>query len=129
MDHTLVEPASMALLLLAVPMILNLFTIIKSRSKFLFYAMMISTSAGLAIGTFLYGPVSEPIRVSRWIVLSLDRPAWLFVILVYLCWSITLLYCMGYLSSHISQKAETFHRFLSATLGLSIAAGMRYIQV
>lgn len=85
---------------------------------------MISSTAGMAVGTFYYGPVAGPIRISNWIVFSLDAPSWIFVILIYLCWSMTLVYCMGYISAQFSTEAETFHRFMSATLALSIGAGM-----
>ncbi|MEZ6139029.1 MAG: proton-conducting transporter membrane subunit [Zavarzinella sp.] len=124
MLKSIVEPASLALLLLAWPLLLNLFSIVKAKSRSLFYTITIGSSAGLALVTFIYGPVAEPIRISRWIAFSLDTPSWIFVILVYLCWSITLIYCMGYVSNQFASKAETFHRFMSATLGLSIGAGM-----
>jgi multicomponent Na+:H+ antiporter subunit D len=124
MVRSMIEPASMALLLLAWPLILNLLTIIKPQSKYTFYSIMIGSTAAMALATFCYGPVSGSIRISNWIVFSLDTPSWLFVILIYLCWSMTLVYCMGYVAAHFSTQAEEFHRFMSATLALSIGAGM-----
>ncbi|MGL4514842.1 MAG: proton-conducting transporter membrane subunit [Lacipirellulaceae bacterium] len=120
----MLEPASMALLVLVWPLVLNLLSIVKTRSTYTFYALMISSTAGVALGTFLYGPVSGSIRISNWIAFSLDTPSWVFVILIYLCWSMTLVYCMGYVRAHFATKAETFHRFMCATLALSIGAGM-----
>jgi multicomponent Na+:H+ antiporter subunit D len=124
MNIPTIEPASMALLLLAWPLILNLLTIIRPKSKYTFYSIMIGSTAGMALGTFCYGPVPGSIHISNWIVFSLDTSSWLFVILIYLCWSMTLVYCMGYVAAQFSEKAETFHRFMSATLALSIGAGM-----
>ncbi|MDX1964738.1 MAG: proton-conducting transporter membrane subunit [Pirellulales bacterium] len=120
----MIEPASMALLLLSWPIALNLLSIIKTKSKRTFYTISIGSTTGMALATFFYGPVTEPIRISNWVVFSLDKPSWLFIILIYMCWAMTLVYCMGYISAQFSQKAETFHRFMSATLGLSIGAGM-----
>lgn len=124
MNDAMIEPASMALLLLAWPLVLNLLTIIKPKSKYLFYSIMILSTAGTAVGAFCYGPVTGSIRISRWIAFSLDTSSWVFVILIYLCWSMTLVYCMGYVAAQFAEKAETFHRFMSATLALSIGAGM-----
>ena len=124
MDMSTLDPASMALLLLAWPLVLNLLTIIKPRSKGVFYSIMISSTGGMALATFCYGPVSGPIRISNWVAFSLDTSSWIFVILIYLCWSMTLVYSMGYIAAQFSTKAETYHRFLSATLALSIGAGM-----
>jgi multicomponent Na+:H+ antiporter subunit D len=123
-DTSLIEPASMALLLLTWPLVLNLITIIKPESKAAFYTLMIGSAAGLAVATFCYGPVTGSIRISNWVAFSLDRSSWIFVILIYLCWSMTLVYSIGYLSVHFREKADTFHRFMSATLSLSIGAGM-----
>jgi multicomponent Na+:H+ antiporter subunit D len=119
-----IEPASMALLLLAWPLVLNLLTIIKPKTKSTFYSIMIGSTFGMALATFCYGPVSGSIPISNWVAFSLDTPSWIFVILIYLCWSMTLVYSMGYLSTQLATKAETFHRFMSATLALSIGAGM-----
>lgn len=124
MTNSRIDPASMALLLIAWPLLLNLFSIIKTKSRSLFYSVMIGSTVGLALATVSYGPVKEPIRISSWIVFSLDSPSWVFVILIYLCWSATIVYCMGYVSAHFSTKGETFHRFMSSTLALSIGAGM-----
>ncbi len=124
MDSSTVEPASMVLLLLAWPLVQNLLTIIKPKSKYTFYSIMIGSTGGMALGTFCYGPVSGPIRISNWLAFSLDTSSWSFVILIYLCWSLTLVYSMGYVAAHFATKAETFHRFMSATLALSVGAGM-----
>lgn len=124
MNMPTIEPASMALLLLAWPLILNLLTIIKPKSKYTFYAIMIGSTSAMALATFYYGPVSGSIRISNWIVFSLDTSSWIFVILIYTCWSMTLIYSMGYIAAQFSSNAETFHRFMSATIGLSIGAGM-----
>ena len=101
----------MALLLLAWPLVLNLLTIIKPKSKYTFYSIMIGSTAAMALATFCYGPVSGSIRISNWIAFSLDNSSWIFVILIYLCWSMTLVYCMGYVAAHFSTKAEKKARF------------------
>ncbi len=85
---------------------------------------MIGSTFGMALATFCYGPVSGSIQISNWVAFSLDTPSWIFVILIYLCWSLTLVYSMGYLTAQLATKAEAFHRFMSATLALSIGAGM-----
>ncbi|HEY3787848.1 MAG TPA: hypothetical protein VGL71_03290, partial [Urbifossiella sp.] len=122
--RTLIDPASMAILLLVWPLLLNILTILKTKSKLFFYSISALSTLCMALAAYWYGPVQEPIRISKWVVFSLDAPAWIFVVLIYTCWCITLIYSLGYISAHISSKAETFHRFMNATLSLSIGAGM-----
>lgn len=124
MMRAILDPASMALLLLTWPLLLNLLTIISAKSKLSFYILSIVSTAGMALAAILYGPESGSIRVSNWASFSLETSSWVFVIVVYVCWSITLIYSMGYISTHLSRKAETFHRYMNATVGLSVGAGM-----
>lgn len=119
-----VDPTSLAFLLLTWPFILNLMTVFKAKSKPTFYSLSILSTACMALVALSYGPVHTPIRVSNWIAFSLDTSSWLFIITVYVCWCITLIYSMGYISAHFSLKAETFHKYMNATIGLSIGAGM-----
>jgi multicomponent Na+:H+ antiporter subunit D len=124
MFKAIVDLTSMALLLLTWPLMLNLLTIIKPKSKILFYVLSILSTACMAVATLMHGPSDEPIRIGNWISFSLDRPSWVFVAMVYTCWSMTLLYSIGYISSHISDKAETFHKYMNTTVSLAVGAGM-----
>lgn len=124
MLRAILDPTSMALLLLSWPLVLNLLTIIKSKSKPSFYLLSVLSTACMGFAAFLYGPVSDPIRIGNWISFSLNTSSWVFVIIIYTCWCVTLIYSMGYISIHLSPKAELFHRYMNATLGLSVGAGM-----
>lgn len=124
MVRAILDPTSMALLLLAWPLILNLLTIIKSKSKLSFYLISILSTACIAAIAILHGPESGSIRLGNWISFSLDRSSWMFVIVVYLCWSVTLLYSLGYISAHLSNQAEAFHKYMNATVALSVGAGL-----
>jgi multicomponent Na+:H+ antiporter subunit D len=124
MVRAILDPTSMALLLLAWPLILNLLTIIKSKSKPSFYSISILSTACIAAIAILHGPESGSIRLGNWISFSLDRSSWMFVIVVYLCWSVTLLYSLGYISAHLSNQAEAFHKYMNATVALSVGAGL-----
>jgi multicomponent Na+:H+ antiporter subunit D len=124
MDKSFLDPVSMALLLLTWPLLLNLLTIAKTKFKSSFYALSILSTGGMAFAAFSYGPTDAPIRLGRWISFSLDSSSWMFVIVIYTCWCMTLLYSIGYIKSHLSLKAESFHRYMNATLGFAIGAGM-----
>jgi multicomponent Na+:H+ antiporter subunit D len=122
--RAILDPTSMALLLLTWPLILNLLTIIKLKSKLSFYLLSILSTASMAVIAVLHGPESGSIRLGNWISFSLDTSSWTFVIVVYVCWSVTLLYSMGYISAHLSKQAEVFHKYMNATVGLSVGAGL-----
>lgn len=124
MSEDVLDPASMALLLLTWPLLLNLLTIVKTKSRASFYTLSILSTASMAILAFVYGPVSESIRISNWLSFSLDRSSWIFVIIIYACWCLTLAYSMGYVPVHLPHKAEKFHKYMNATIGLAIGAGM-----
>lgn len=114
----------MCLLLLVCPLLLNLLTVIKLKAKSAFYAVSILATAGTALVALWYGPERAPVRIGNWVAFSLDTTSWLFVILVYTCWCLTLVYSAGYISAHLSPKAEAFHKNMNATLGLALGAGM-----
>lgn len=124
MLNSFVDPASMTLLLLAWPLVLNLLTVIKIKSKCAFYTISILSTASMACVTFAYGPVSDSIGIGNWVSLTLDRYSWIFVILVYACWCITQIYSIGYVTAQLSARAESYHRYMNATLSLVIGAGM-----
>lgn len=124
MLQSLIDPVSMALLVVVWPLMLNLLTIVKSKSKPWFYLLSIFSTLLLGIVLIFYGSRTESISIGDWISITLDRPSWLFVIVIYICWSIALLYSMGYVSVHLSMKGETFQKYMNATLSLAIGAGI-----
>lgn len=124
MANTILDPTSLALLLLTWPQILNLLTIVKAKSRLSYYALSILSTAGVVIITLLNGSTDESIRIGQWIALSLDQSSWTFVIVVYACWCITIIYSLGYISTNLSHRAETFHKYMNTTVGLSVGAGM-----
>lgn len=124
MVNAILDPASMALLLLTWPLILNLLTVVKARAKRTFYSLSVVSTSCVALIAILHGPTDSAIRISKWVAFSLNTSSWAFAIVVYTCWSITLVYSMGYVKSHLPSKAEAYHKYMNATLGLAVGAGM-----
>jgi multicomponent Na+:H+ antiporter subunit D len=110
-------------LILFMPLLVGFLTPLKRVNKVLFYAVAVAICSSMAYGTWLLPPSVEPIRLSEYFVFTLDRTSWIFVILVYLCWSLTLLYSADYVRYQFAEKAERFHRLMSLTITLALGAG------
>ena len=115
---------SICILVLTLPLLVSLISPLKRTNKFFFYAAAISVSI-LNVALLLYiGHSANPCRISQLFVFSFERFSWIFCILVNACWALALLYSSSYLRYRFEEKAETFHRYLAASVSLVLGAGL-----
>ncbi len=124
MNLAFLDSRSIVIFLLTFPLVVGLVTPIKKRSKALFYGIATTIPVLNVFLLFHQGYGAGSLALSGMFVFSFDRFSWLFAVLVNACWALTLLYSSAYLRHQFQDRAEPFHRYLSATVSLVLGAGL-----
>ncbi len=118
------DAKSICICLFFLPFLVALLTPLKHNNKTLFYilALLVPTASLCLLFFQGYGP--EFLLVNRLFVFELDHFSFIFVVLVNICWFLTIFYSSSYLRHHFQERSETFHRYLSASVALVTGAGL-----
>lgn len=110
--------------LITLPLLVAAVSLFKKRSDYVFNIFSLLIGA-LYILLLSSTPIDNtPIEIAPLLVFSLDKYSWLYVLLIGICWFITMIYSYDYTLYNFQEKSRKFHAYLGIVISALTASGL-----